>query len=171
VYLLRVGRLRRWGFERDAGRPEDVAEASRDLRLDAGEEGLSVYHVEREGESLEVAVRFALTCRTNPQHLDYVVFPSELASDLGLTVRYIPSEHVDAFLNARHYEIDGLTPDLSLRLAASILACAGRRVERVREHDLLALGTNLCRRDPELKSSLKGHWATLLGFPVSEDDR
>ncbi len=61
MYLLRVGRLRRWSIERDAGRPEDVAEASRDLRLDVGEEGLSVYRIEGEGEALEVAARFALS--------------------------------------------------------------------------------------------------------------
>jgi hypothetical protein len=87
------------------------------LRLDAGEHGLSVFRVEGEGEALEVAVRFAITCRANSQHLDFVVFPSELALGLGLTVRYIPREYLDPFLNARHHEIDGLTPDLSLRLA------------------------------------------------------
>jgi hypothetical protein len=80
VHLLRVGRLRRWSFERDASSPEDVAEASRDLKLDVGEEGLSVYRVEGEGETLEVAVRWALTCRSKPRPMDYVVFPAELAT-------------------------------------------------------------------------------------------
>jgi hypothetical protein len=61
VYLLRIGRQRRWSSDRDATSPEDVAEASRDLKLDVGEEGLSVYRVEGQEESLEVAVRWALT--------------------------------------------------------------------------------------------------------------
>ena len=78
-----MGRLRRWSIERDAGRPKTWPEASRDLRLEAGEAGLSVSRVEGEGEAREVAVRFALTCRPDPQHLDFVVFPSELASRLS----------------------------------------------------------------------------------------
>jgi hypothetical protein len=171
VYLMRVGRLRRWSFERDAGSPEDVAEASRDLMLDVGEEGLSVYRIEGESEAHEVAVRFALTCRPDPQHLDYIVFPSELAAEIGLTVPYLPREDQDPFLNARHHEIHGLTADLSLRLAKAILTCAERRVERVRENQLAALGTELCRRDPGLKSYLKGRWATILGDPMPRDDR
>jgi hypothetical protein len=91
VYLLRVGRLRRWSSDRDPRRPEDVAEAVRDLNLDVGEVGLSVFRVEERDEAREVAVRFALTCRARPQHVDFVVFPSELASDLGLVVAHVPS--------------------------------------------------------------------------------
>jgi hypothetical protein len=72
VYLLRVGRQHRWSFERDASDSEDVAEASRDLKLDMDEEGLSVYRVEGEGETLEVAVRWALTCRPKPRPMDYL---------------------------------------------------------------------------------------------------
>ncbi len=66
MYLLRVGRLRRWGFDRDPRRPEDVAEAARDLSLDVGEAGLSVFRVDDQEEAHEVAVRFALTCRPRP---------------------------------------------------------------------------------------------------------
>jgi hypothetical protein len=168
VYLLRVGRQHRWSFDRDATDSEDVTEASHDLKLDRDEQGLSVYRVEGEGETLEVAVRWALICRTKPQPMDSVVFPSELASDLGLTVSYRPRENLDPFLNARHYEIMGLTPELSERLAAAILGYAGRRVQRIQEKDLQKLGAELCRRDPELKNYLKGRWATMLGEPAPE---
>jgi hypothetical protein len=169
VHLLRVGRLRRWGFERDASRAEDVAEASRDLVLDVGEKGLSVYHVAGEAEAHEVAVRWALTCRSRTQHMDYVVFPSELASDLGLTVSSVPDQDLEPFLNARHYEIIGLTPELASQLAAAILGYAGRRVERIPEKDLTKLGAELCHREPELKKYLIGEWATLLGGPAPEE--
>jgi hypothetical protein len=162
VYLLRIGRLRRWSLDRDAGRPEDVAEAARDLSLDVGEAGLSVFRVEDEDETREVVVRFALTCRPKPQHLDFVVFPSELVSHLGLDIAPVPREDLEPFLSARHHEIAGLTPVLALHLAAAILGCVGRQVERIREHDLPTLGVESCRRDPELKQFLKGHWAMLL---------
>src|SRR5262249_20293175 len=168
--LLRVGRLRRWTFDRDARRPEDVAEAARDLNLDIGEEGLSVFRVERDAEAREVAVRFALTCRPKPQHLDFVAFPAELASDLGLDITYAPRGDLEPFLKARHHEIVGLTPELALRLAAAILACSGRQVERLREHDLPSLGMELCHRDPGFSAFLKGHWSTLLGgLPASDE--
>jgi hypothetical protein len=160
-----VGRLSRWSLDRDARRPEDIAEAARDLSLDVGEEGLSVFRIEGDDEAREVAVRFALTCRPKPQHLDFVVFPSELAEDLGLTIPYAPREDLEPFLRARHHEIVGLTPERSPRLAAAILACTGRRVERVREHDLSSLGMELCRRDPILRAFLRGRWPTLLGGP------
>jgi hypothetical protein len=170
VYLLRVGRLRRWNFDRDARRPEDVAEAARDLSLDVGEEGLSVFRVEGDDEAREAAIRFALTCRPKPQHLDFVLFPSGLASDLGLGVAYAPRQDLEPFLNARHYEIVGLTPQLALRLAAAILSCAGRQVERLREHDLPSLGMALCHRDPGFNAFLKGQWSTLLGgLPPSDE--
>jgi hypothetical protein len=162
VYLLRVGRQRRWSFERDATRREDVAEAALDLQLDEDEEGLSVYRVEGEGEVLDVAVRFALTLRSKPQPMDYVVFPSELASDLGLTVSHVPRPDLDPFLNERHHEIVGLSADSRLRLAEAILSHPGRRVDRLREKDLPRLGAELCRRDPQLRRYLKGVWSTLL---------
>src|SRR4051794_1235167 len=108
-------------------------------------------------------------CRPTPQHMDYVVFPSELVSNLGLTISYVPREGLDPFLNARHYEITGLTPELALRLAAAILGYAGRRVVRVKEKDLPKLAAELCRRDPNLQKSLTGEWATLLGDPVPEE--
>jgi hypothetical protein len=168
VYLLRVGRQRRWGFERDASNPDDVAEASLDLQLAVDEDGLSVYRVEDETESLEVAVRWALTCRSKPQPMDYVVFPSELASDLGLTVAQTSREELDPFLNARHYEITGLTPELGRRLAQAILGHAGRRVVRVKEKDLPSLGAEICRGDSELKKYLKREWAIMLGEPARE---
>jgi hypothetical protein len=45
VDLLRIGRRSRWGLDRDATNSEDVTETSRDLRLAADEEGLSVFRV------------------------------------------------------------------------------------------------------------------------------
>ena len=46
MYLLTVGRLRRWSSDRDPRQPQDVAETVRDLNLDVGEAGLSVFRVE-----------------------------------------------------------------------------------------------------------------------------
>jgi hypothetical protein len=161
VFLLRVGRQRRWSFERDATRREDVVEAAEDLRLDEGEEGLSVYRVEGRGEALEVAVRFALTLRAKIDPMDYVAFPSELASDLGLTVSHVPRDDLEPFLGERHHEIGGLTEESRLWLAEAILGHTGRLVERIRPKDLPQLGAELCRRDPGLRSYLKGTWVTL----------
>jgi hypothetical protein len=162
VYLLRVGRQRRWSLERDAAQPEDVIEAAEDLRLDEREEGLSVYQVEGEGEALEVALRFALTLRPKIQPMDYVAFPSELASNLGLTVSHVPRRDLDPLLGERHHEIFGLTDEDRRRLAEAILSHPGRLVNRVREKDLPRLGAELCRRDPGLRKYLKGAWAALL---------
>ncbi len=169
MYLLRVGRKRRWRFEQDAGRAEDVAEASRDLELAIGEEGLSVYRVTGEAEAREVAVRWALTCRSGPQNMDYVVFPSDLASDLGLTISHVTRGDPDPFLNARHSEIIGLTPELASQLAATILGNARRWVERIQEQELKRLGAELCRSDPELKKYLIGEWVPLLRDPAPEE--
>jgi hypothetical protein len=103
--------------------------------------------------------------------VDFVVFPAALATDLGLEVACVPREGLEPLLSARHHEILGLTDDLGLYLAAAILTCAERQVERIREHDLPSLGVELCRRDPELITFLKGHWATLLVDPTTRDDR
>src|SRR5437868_15313742 len=101
--------------------------------------------------------------------MDYVVFPSELASDLGLTVLCVPSQDLEPFLNARHYEIIGLTPKLASQLAAAILGDAGRRVERIPEKDLTKLGAELCLHDPELKKYLIGEWTAMLGDRTPEE--
>jgi hypothetical protein len=162
MLLLRVGRLRRWERSRDPGNPDDVAEAARDLQRGEGEPGLSLYRVEDEGDCREVAVRFGITQRGAPQHVDSVVFPSDLATDLGLTVVSIPCLGLDPYLNDRHHEILGLTPELGLRLAEAILAHAERRVERIRERDLITLGRELCRQHPEVRGYLKGSWPELL---------
>src|ERR1700677_2622542 len=86
MWVLRVGRKARWEGPRDASDPGQIAEAAEDLRLGPDEVGLSVYRIVDPAEVQEVAVRFALTCRRKPEHLDYVLFPGELATDLGLDV-------------------------------------------------------------------------------------
>ncbi len=85
---------------------------------------------------------------------------------LGLVVAHVPREGLDPRLSQRHHEILGLTPELGLRLAAEILADAGRLVGRVQKADLIPLGKELCRREPELKNHLGGHWSTLLDEPA-----
>ncbi len=75
---------------------------------------------------------------------------------------------LDLFLGARHYEILGLTPELTVRLAAAILADASRRIGRVPKDDLEPLGAEICRRDPEFQKHLKGDWATRLA-PLLDD--
>ncbi len=160
MLILRIGRRARWGADRLADNDEHVADAAGDLELAPDEEGLSVFRAEGEDERREVAVRFALTCREKPQHLDFVAFPSELASDLGLAVTHVPLEELDPFLSGRHFEILGLTAATGRRLVATILAYAGRQVGRVRDRDLAALGVALCRRDPMLRTRLRGDWPT-----------
>jgi hypothetical protein len=86
MWVLRVGRKARWEAPRDASDPGQIAETAEDLRLGPDEVGLSVYRIDDPAEVQEVAVRFALTCRSKPEHLDYVLFPGELATDLGLDV-------------------------------------------------------------------------------------
>jgi hypothetical protein len=162
MLVLRVGRKARWEGDLPADDPGRISQATLDLQLGPDEAGLSVFRVEGEDETVEVAVRFALTCRERPAHVDFVVFPAELATVLGLTVALVPIEGLDPALNARHHEIIGLTPELSSRLAASILATPERRVGRVRDRDLVALGAELCGRDPELRNYLRGEWAAKL---------
>jgi hypothetical protein len=162
MLVLRVGRKARWEGDRPADDPGRVSQAALDLQLGPEEVGLSVFRVEGEDETVEVAVRFALTCRDRPAHVDFVIFPAELATELGLTVAPVPIEGLDPTLNARHHEIIGLTPELTSRLAASILAAPGRRVGRVRDRDLAALGAELCGRDPGLRNHLRSEWASKL---------
>jgi hypothetical protein len=168
MLLLRIGTRSRWVPDRAANAPDHVAQAAVDLELRPDEDGLSVFRVEGEDDSREVAVRFALTCRKDRGPVDYLVFPSELAERLGLAVAYVPHPDLDPRLSARHYEILGLTPELTLRLAAAILADAGRCVGRVQKGELIRLGAEICRRDPELQRYLKGDWATKLA-PLLDD--
>ena len=75
---------------------------------------------------------------------------------------HVPRQDLEPRLGERHYEIVGLTPELTLRLAAEILADDGRLVGRVEKVDLIPLGIELCRRDPGLKNHLAGPWPALL---------
>jgi hypothetical protein len=168
MLLLRVGRLARWGADRRADDRRHVDEAVVDLTLSPDEAGLSVYRIAGDEDAREVALRFALTSRQEVQHMDYLVFPSELATSLGLSITFVPIQGLEPQLNARHLEIAGLTPELVRQLAAAILASNERRVARIRSRDLLKLGAELCRRDPELKKYLMGEWVTILGNPVPE---
>ncbi len=160
--LLRIASRGRWAADRAAGDSRHVEDAANDLRLKPRESGLSVFRTEDPDNAREVAVRFALTCRVDPRHADYLVFPSELAERLGLAVAHVPRQDLEPRLGERHYEIVGLTPELGLRLAAEILADDGRVVGRVEKADLIHLGTELCRRDPGLKKHLAGRWPALL---------
>jgi hypothetical protein len=167
MWVLRVGRKARWEGPRDASDPVQVAEAAEDLRLGPDEVGLSVYRVDDPAEVQEVAVRFALTCRRKPEHLDYVLFPEELATELGLDLTPMRIDGLHPDLNDRHYEILGLTDELRLRLAAAILGSVDRKVGRIRDKALIDLGREACRRDPALREFLKGDWPSRL--PPSPD--
>src|SRR5262245_50879865 len=158
MLLLRIASRGRWAADRVADDQQHLDDAVIDLKLKPREVGLSVFRVEGEEDSREVAVRFALTCRENPRHVDYLVFPSELAESLGLAVALVSREDLDPWLSQRHHEILGLTPELSRRLAATILAHVGRLVERVQKVDLMPLGKALCQRDSDLKKFLIGEW-------------
>ena len=161
MLVLRVGRLSRWN-NRDFRNPQHVEDAARDMDLAPDEEGLSVFTVADEGEEQQVAVRFAMTCRNRPDHLDYVTFPAELASDLGLDVRHVPRPELDDYLTARHFEIVGLTVGLGQQLARAILENRSYRVHRIRDRDLTALGAALCREHPRLRDHLRGSWPGLM---------
>jgi hypothetical protein len=168
MLLLRIANRSRWAVDRVADDPGHVADAATDLRLKPYEGGLSVFRVEGDDDSREAAVRFALTCRKDRRPIDYLVFSSALAEELGLAVAHVPRADLDPFLGARHYEIIGLTPELTVRLAAAILADAGRRIGRVPKEDLESLSAEICRRDPELQSYLKGDWVTRIA-PLLDD--
>src|SRR4051794_166409 len=99
MLVLRIGRQARWAADRVAADPEHVAQAALDLELAPDETGLSVFRVEGEDERREVAVRFALTCREKPAHVDFVEFPTELATTLGLTVAPAPMPELDPYLS------------------------------------------------------------------------
>ncbi len=87
------------GFDRAADVPAHVAQAAIDLGLAAGEAGLSVFRADGAEEQREVAVRFALVCRDwPPDNLDYVVFPADLATTLGLSVSPVPRGDLDHYL-------------------------------------------------------------------------
>jgi hypothetical protein len=163
MLLLRIGRQARWAVDRVAENPDHVIDAAKDLRLDEGEGGLSVYKLEGEQESREIAIRFAVTCRDwPPDPLDSVVFSEELATGLGLTVVLVPRSDLEPFLDRRHCEIIGLTPELALRLAAAILADPGRQVDRLRAKEIPPLASDLLRRDPGTISYLGKGWSEKL---------
>jgi hypothetical protein len=165
MFLLRIGSRGRWPAERGPAEPGLVDRAASDLTLRAGEANLSVFRVVTAEESEEVALRFALTGREEPRHVDYVVFPSELADALGLAVAHAPMDDLDPYLSERHHEIQGLTPEMSRQLARAILDDARWRVERLHKADLKPRGAERCRRDPELRGRLKGDWAKRLDDP------
>jgi hypothetical protein len=167
MWVLRVVRKARWDTDRDALDPIQVSEAAEDLRLGPGEVGLSVFRVHGGEEIQEVAVRYALTCRRKPEHLDYVVFPEDLVQELGLAIEPRSVAGLDPYLNARHQEISGLTEEIRLRLAASILGVEDRQVGRIRDKALGDLGLELCQRDPELRANLKGDWPSRLSPSAS----
>jgi hypothetical protein len=154
MFLLRIGSLGRWRSDRGVLEANAAASAAADLTLRARESGLSVYRVEGAGESTEVALRYALTCRDEPRNVDYIMFPSELPEAIGLSVVPAPMPDLEPYLSERHEEILGLTPELSLKLAEAILADGRSRYERIARADLESAGAELCRRDPELKKHL-----------------
>jgi hypothetical protein len=82
-------------MDRRADDPAHVVEAARDLTLSPDEAGLSVYRVEDVEDSREVALRYALTYRQKLAHMDYLVFPTALATDLGLSVTTVPVAGLD----------------------------------------------------------------------------
>jgi hypothetical protein len=154
MFLLRIGSLGRWPSDRGVLGADAAAKAAADLALRARDSGLSVFRVEGAVESTEVALRYALTCRDEPRNVDYVVFPSDLPTALGLSVVPAPTPDLEPYLSERHEEILGLTPELSLKLAAAILADGRWRTERIARADLESAGAELCRRDPGLKNHL-----------------
>src|SRR4051812_44954204 len=111
-----------------------------------------------------------MTCRNRPDHLDYIVFPAELASDLGLSVSQVPRSELDEYLSERHIEIAGLTPDLSRQFARAILESSSHTVRRIRDRDLPALGAALCREHPQLRAHLRGNWPGLMAKELDEPD-
>jgi hypothetical protein len=146
-----------------------VDQAAIDLRLAPGEAGLSVFRADGAEEQREVAIRFALVCRDwPPDHLDYVVFPAELATTLGLSISPVPRDDLDLYLRHRHHELFGMTPELAQRLASAILAHDGRQVERLGKRHLPALAAEVCRRDPEIRTYLGEGWAAGLA-PLLDD--
>jgi hypothetical protein len=159
MLLLRVSRSSRWNLDRRPDDPAHVELAAQELALRPIDEGrLSVYQVEGEADEQEIAVRFAVTCRKRPQPLEYVVFPVELVTALGLTVAHEPREEIDPYLSEHHYGIIGLDDEMAQRLASAILAYAARRVQSIPVRDLDKLGRELLRRDPGLAPFLKGEW-------------
>jgi hypothetical protein len=171
MVILRIATLGRWLPQRVADNSERVERAARDLVRKPGEPGLSVYRVGTEDEERQVAVRFAVTLRSaRSDHLDYIVFPAELAEDLGLTVAHVPQEGIDPYLSERHFEILGLTPALTQKLAAAILSAAGHRVERLNKRAVPLLAVELCRLDPSLRGFLAEGWPEILG-PLLGDTR
>jgi hypothetical protein len=159
MLLLRLGRRSRWDLDRTSNDPADVEFAAQELALRPSDEGrLSVYKVDDEAEEHEVAIRFAVTCREKPRPLEYVIFPAELATALGLAVIHEPREDIDPYLSERHYGITGLDQELARKLASAILAHAGRRVGRIPPGDLDDLGRELLRRDPGVAPYLRGQW-------------
>lgn len=165
MLLLRIAGRNRWAADRTNADREHVEDAAVDLQVRVGESGLSVFHTEGAEDARELAVRFALTCREDPRHVDYLVFSAETAERLGLIVVPAPREDLEPRLSERHHEVLGLSPDLALRLAADILADTGRLAARVQKADLIPLGKALCESEPDLRTHLKGRWKILLGDP------
>jgi hypothetical protein len=162
MWLLRIATRNRWAADRKADDPGHVDGALDDIELRAGEPGLSVFRVEGEDESREAAVRYVLNCRDDRNPVDYLVFHAELAERLGLTVIPAPRQDLHPWLSERHYEILGLTDELTRSLAVAILSDSRRRVQRIPKADLPVLGEEICRRDPAIRPHLSEKWAARL---------
>ena len=167
---LRIATRNRWTADRTADEPDDVDQAVVDIELRPTERGLSVFRVEGEDESHEVAVRFVLNCRDDGHPVDYLVFPAELAGRLGLTIVHAPREDLQPWLSERHYEVLGLNEELTRSLAAMILSDSRRRVQRIPKADLPALGDEVCQRDPAIRAYLSKKWATRLTPRLANPD-
>ena len=160
MLLLRIGK--QWKWTGAADDPQAIQVAASDLTLRENEVGLSVFSVNMPEDSRELAVRHALTNQRTAKPIDFVAFPESLVGELGLAVVAVSDDRLDPTLSEHHREIRGLTPELTERLAAAILASPDRQVERIAKGEITQLGGTLCRADFELRSRLQPDWQARL---------
>jgi hypothetical protein len=138
MWLVRCVRKNRWENRR-ADDPLHVAEAARDLSLRRGEGGLSLYEVENEEDGKRVATLFGVhKTRTlgHSDHVDYLLIPSDYFTRLGLTVVSAPDPNLGPQLSERHREANGITDQISLALAATILEERRFKLDRIKKQDI-----------------------------------
>jgi hypothetical protein len=138
MWLLRSARKNRWEHRR-ADDLSDVTEASKDLTLRTGEDGLSLFEVKDEAEGQHIAtaigVHRMLTVGRS-DHVDYLLIPSEVFARLGLTVIPVPDPRLEPQLSELHREVKGITDEISLQLAAAILKEGRFQVNRIKKQEI-----------------------------------
>ena len=134
-FFLRIAKANRWQRDEETNNSPTAQDAVKDLKLQLGENGLSLYKLQQESEADELACVYSIVLRDNPQHFEYVLFPASVLSDYR--VDHVPVIEHPRFLSERHYEIPKPSEEQLLHLAEHILASPSKKVARIMKQQIV----------------------------------